>query len=423
MSKSTDEPPLPEEEIPPLVMGTLVFNEDIVRSVVFDEETSTAHFHPRHNVLPVEQPRRRRVTPLEVESHARTSHKAVWRYMLGGALLILMGLSFLVRMANHFSSLSPSSKPVSMKELCSISSLALAWQPTMVVNIGHLNLVSMNNESVVGMQGQSIMQTHSLFTDDIKIQYMDTHVQSLTLTHNGVLVSRQNDHIVMLSNNDHGMWQSTQDYATDAEKFDSNGKCLVLWSLDEIYVFDQQSSAHIAALEDVTSIKMTDNGIHIFVATDEEVHCFKKEKGRWIAQKSIWRRMDHASDGRKVQEVFDKIHTELDVSSDGSLVALCDSTGQVFFFSLFRRRTKKLGGGGKINATRISVSSNGRRAAVALKSGRVLIYERKDDYLNVVGEILSPNVTLMNFQENWLQIVDGENMTLYENKCDSILKD
>lgn len=423
MSKSTDEPPLPEEEIPPLVMGTLVFNEDIVRSVVFDEETSTAHFHPRHNVLPVEQPRRRRVTPLEVESHARTSHKAVLRYMLGGALLILMGLSFLVRMANHFSSLSPSSKPVSMKELCSISSLALAWQPTMVVNIGHLNLVSMNNESVVGMQGQSIMQTHSLFTDDIKIQYMDTHVQSLTLTHNGVLVSRQNDHIVMLSNNDHGMWQSTQDYATDAEKFDSNGKCLVLWSLDEIYVFDQQSSAHIAALEDVTSIKMTDNGIHIFVATDEEVHCFKKEKGRWIAQKSIWRKTDDASDGRKVQEVFDKIHTELDVSSDGSLVALCDSTGQVFFFSLFRRRTKKLGGGGKINATRISVSSNGRRAAVALKSGRVLIYERKDEYLNVVGEILSPNVTLMNFQENWLQIVDGENMTLYENKCDSILKD
>lgn len=33
--------------------------------------------------------------------------------------------------------------------------------------------------------------------------------------------------------------------------------------------------------------------------------------------------------------------------------------------------------------------------------------------MNVVGEILSHNVTLMNFQENRLQIIDGENITLY----------
>ena len=56
-----------------------------------------------------------------------------------------------------------------------------------------------------------------------------------------------------------------------------------------------------------------------------------------------------------------------------------------------------------MNATRISVSSNGRRSDVALNGGRVLIYERKDDGMNVVGEILSHNVTLMNFQENRLQ--------------------
>ena len=405
------------------MLWALVLDEDIVRAVVIDEETSFAQFHHGHEVFPVDQPRRHRVTPLEVESYARKSHKAVRRYIIVGTFLILMGLSFLVTVAIRVSRLHPSLNPVSMKELCSISSSALAWEPAMVVDIGFLYLVSMNNESVVGMQGKSMMQTHSLLTDDIQIQYMDTQVQSLTLTHSGFLLSRQNEHIVMLSNKDDGMWRPTQDYAMVAEKLDSNGKCLVLLFLNDIYVVDQQSSAHIATVEDVTSIKMTEDGIHIFVATDEEVRCFRKDDGRWIAQQSLWQKTDHASDGRKAQEDLDEIHTELDVSADGSLVVLRGSTGQVLFFSFFRRRRKKLGGGGTMHATRISVSSNGRRAAIALTSGRVLIYERKDDNMNVVGEILSPNVTLINFQENRLQIIDGENMTLYENKCDSILQD
>ena len=61
----------------------------------------------------------------------------------------------------------------------------------MVVDIRNLNMVSMNNESVVGIRGLSMTQMHSLLTDDEQIQYMDAPVQFLNLTHNGVLVSRQ----------------------------------------------------------------------------------------------------------------------------------------------------------------------------------------------------------------------------------------
>ena len=55
----------------------------------------------------------------------------------------------------------------------------------------------------------------------------------------------------MLSIHDHGMCQSTQDYAMDAEELDLNGKCLVLWFPTDVYVFDQQPSGDIAILEGV----------------------------------------------------------------------------------------------------------------------------------------------------------------------------
>lgn len=95
----------------------------------------------------------------------------------------------------------------------------------------------------------------------------------------------------------------------------------------------------------MTSIKTTQDGIYIFVATDEEVRCFRKDNDRWIAQQSVWRKMDHASDEREVLEDLDKIHTALDVSADGSLVALCGSTGQVLFFPLLSTKQKEAGRG------------------------------------------------------------------------------
>lgn len=425
MPRSTNEPP--HEEIPPLVVATLVFDEQIVRAVLIDEDVSNSvsnsYLHHRHDIFPEEQPRRHSFTPMEVDSHVRKSKKAGCRYMVFGTLLVVVALSLLVAMVNYFTRYYLSRKMVSMVELCSISSSALKWESIMVVHIGHLDFVSMNNESVVGMQGETVMETHSLVSGREEIQYVDTNVQSFTLTHSGILVSRQNERVVMLKNKN-GVWLTTQEYAMDSEILDSNGTSLVLWFLNDVYVLSQQSQVHVASVEGVTSIKMTQDGIYIFVATEEEVRCFRKDRyERWTAQQSLWRKTDDAGSGREIQENFDETQTELDVSADGSLVSLRRSTGQVLFFTFFRQGMQKLGGGGTMDASHVSVSSNGRRAAVALKSGRVLVYEREDDGMNIVGEILSQNVTLMNFQENRLQIFDGENMTMYENKCDTLLDD
>ena len=423
MSKSTDEPQ--HEEIPPLVVGTRVFDDSIVLGVIIDEEMSTTHLHHRIDAFPAGQPHWRSLAPMEVDFNGRKSRKTVWRCMAFGTALVVMVvvLALLATAATHFSRVYLSMQPVSIIELCSISSSALPWESNMVVSIGHLDFVSMNNESLVGMQGQTMMETHSLVTGRVYVQYEDTNVQSLTLTHAGILVRRENDHVVMLSNKDGEMWRSIHDYTMDATILDSDGKNLVLWLLNDVYVVVEKSLERITSLEGVTSIKMTQDGNYIFVATDAEVQCFRNDDGRWTAQQSLWRKKDDAGYGRKALESHDQTHTELDVSSDGSLVALRGSTLQVLFFTFFRQRRKKLGGGGRMDATHISVSSNGRRAAVALKSGTVLIYEREDYVMNVVGEIQSQNVTLMNFQENRLQIVDGENMTRYENKCDTILND
>jgi hypothetical protein len=58
-----------------------------------------------------------------------------------------------------------------------------------------------------------MMETHSVWTSEIQIQYMDTVIQSLLLTNTGVLLSRQDPHIVMFSDTKDGsdMWRVTRD--------------------------------------------------------------------------------------------------------------------------------------------------------------------------------------------------------------------
>ena len=416
-------------DYPPLVLGIPIFDAETVRTVVFDEELSfpsTSSLGQDELGVATQPPARS--APLEIESAVQNKRKSIRLYMATATVLMLLGLSLLVTAAIYLSSLGHSAHTISIsiRELCSVFPAAQSWEPVRLIQIGQLNPVTMNNETVVGMKGLTMMETHSIFTSDVQIQYMDTVVQSLTLTNAGVLVSRQDPHVVMFSNTNDGneMWRVTQDLDRRASMVDSNGDDVLVWFHKDIYIYSRsgKSQEHITSLEGVTSMKLSNDGNSIFVATDDEILYFRREADRWVAQESLWYKRDSVDDGRETQEQSSQTHTELDVSADGSLLAIRTSTGHVLFYALQRRERQKLGGGGRMDAMQISVSTNGQRVAVATISGTLYLFEKRNDAMEVVAEILTQNASVLKFFENRLQVISGENMTIYENQCDTIIK-
>ena len=109
----------------------------------------------------------------------------------------------------------------------------------MVVEMGDLNLVAMNNETIVGIKGQTMLETRSILSGSFQVQYLED-ITSLTLTQNGVLVvSFQNDHVLMLSKEGEDTWRVTQEIAKTAKLVDSNGEDVVLWTGTDIHLYSQ----------------------------------------------------------------------------------------------------------------------------------------------------------------------------------------
>jgi hypothetical protein len=419
-------------DYPPLVLGIPIFDAETVRTVIFDEELSlpsTSSIGQGQDALTtVSQPPSHTV-PLELASSVHQKRKSIRLYMVTATVLMLLGLSLLVTAAIYLSNLGHSAQTasISIRELCAVSPSAQPWEPVRVIQIGQLDPVTMNNETVVGMKGLTMMETHSIWTSEIQIQYMDTVIQSLLLTNTGVLLSRQDPHIVMFSDTKDGsdMWRVTRDLDHRASMVDSNGDDVLVWFKKDVYLYSRraESREHIASLEGVTSMKISQDGKSIFVATDDEILYFRRKEDRWVTGESLWYNTEKSVDeGRETQELSSQTHTELDVSADGSLLAIRTSTGHLLFYSFQRRGRQKLGGGGKTDATQISVSTNGQRVAVATSSGTVYVYEKRNDVMEVVAEILTQHVLLLKFFENRLQVIDGDNMTIYENQCDTIIK-
>jgi hypothetical protein len=119
MSKSTHQSLQGED--PPLVVGTPIYDEDLVRVVVLDEELSLS----RHceDFLEMEQSCNPSATmsPLEVEPTVRHRRRAIRLYATTGTLLMLLELTFLVTVVVHFSTVrsrSSNAVTVSMRALC-----------------------------------------------------------------------------------------------------------------------------------------------------------------------------------------------------------------------------------------------------------------------------------------------------------------
>lgn len=430
MSKSGHESS--QGDYPPLVMGIPIFDAETVRTVVFDEELSlpstSSIGQGQDGLTPGAQPPTH-TAPLEIASTVQNKRRSIRLYMVSATVLMLLGLSLLVTAVIYLSNLGHSDHTVSIsiRELCSVSPSAQPWEPVRVIQIGQLNPVTMNNETVVGMKGLTMMETHSIWTSEVQIQYIDTVIQSLTLTNSGVLTSRQDPHVVMFSNTYDGndMWRVTRDLDHRASMVESNGNDVLEWFKRDVYVYSRtaESRQHITSLEGVTSMKISQDGNSIFVATDDEILYFRREQDRWVAGESIWYKTEKSvDDGRETMEQSSQTHTELDVSADGSLLAIRTSTGHLLFYAFQRRGRQKLGGGGKTDAIQISVSTNGDRVAVATSSRTLYVYEKRHDAMEVVAEILTQNASLLKFFGNRLQVIDGENMTIYENQCDAIIK-
>ena len=167
MSKSGHESS--QGDYPPLVMGIPIFDEATVRTVVFDEELSlpstSSIGQGQDGLTPGAQPPTH-TAPLEIASTVQNKRRSIRLYMVSATVLMLLGLSLLVTAVIYLSNLGHSAHTVSIsiRELCSVSPSAQPWEPVRVIQIGQLNPVTMNNETVVGMKGLTMMETHSIPT-------------------------------------------------------------------------------------------------------------------------------------------------------------------------------------------------------------------------------------------------------------------
>jgi hypothetical protein len=300
----------------------------------------------------------------------------------------------------------------------------------MVMEMGDLNLVAMNNETIVGLKGQTMLETRSILSGSFQVQYLED-ITSLTLTHNGVLVvSFQNDHVLMLSKEeDEDSWRVTKEIAKRAKLVDSNGEDVVLWTGTDIHLYSQQWLEHITSLQNIASIKLSQDGNHIVMATDDaQLRFFRKENGKWVTQQSIWYKTDMAEDGREIEEeeAGSDRDTEVAVSYDGSVVVIQTSNGHLLLYGLYRHHErKKPGSGGQMDASLVSVFNSGERVAAATRIGTVLVLERKQDGMEVVAEITANgDIRVLNFQEeDQFQVIVGDTMTMYESQCAAFVSD
>jgi hypothetical protein len=451
------------ESSPPMAIATPIAEPE---RVVFDEELSLPCQFLEMEPAPMEVV----VAPFEVDQSMmlQAGHHAVFQrnsfrgYLTAATLLSLVGLALLVTVAIYFTSLEPMySGPsmTSLRELCSSMQLPSSLSPLMSwgliqhIETGNLNLVAINNETIVGVKGQTMLETRTLgfvsWEVPPQVQFYEG-IQTLILAENGILVvSIENDHVYMLSRKGGGsataaaaayggssIWQVVQEFAKPARRLDSNGNEVLLWTGTDVHVFSSNGrqqqghvEQHIASLQSVASLKLSQDGSHIFIAAPGQVRVFRRQQqsGRWVAQESIWlqtRKDESQQDGRE-RKVKEEEEVQLSVSADGSVIAIRRTADMQIF--TFRSTWIRVGGDDGLGmvSSLVTVSNSGERVAIATNHESILVMDKTTgpDSVEAIAEIpIVGEVRALFFpNDDHLEVVVGDTMQIYESPCGSLI--
>lgn len=454
-----------DESDPPMAIATPVYYTE-PEQVIFDEDLSepAEHFLEMEPIHPTVV-----VAPFELEQiiMRQTGTKHVLRrrkfhgYFIAGIVLSFVGVSLLITVALYFAGLQPASSEPSLRELCSSVNFSpsslMDWQPTQMYETGDLNLVAMNNNTIVGVKGQTMLETRTIGYDTEElpqVQYFEG-IRSLIFAKNGILViSISNENVYMLSRKDGSgasTWQVLHEIAKPARQLDSNGREVVLWTGTDVHVFydshkhrqsdnePYRAEQHIASIKSISALKISQDGTYIFVATSSEIRVFRRQtySGRWEAQESIWIQAAKGSAQsqqdrreRKVKE-DSNANVQLSTSADGKVVAILPN-GRVGDLQIFTLRETWIRIGGDDGqhegaSSLVTVSESGERVALTTTIDTVVVLEKisDPDAVQIIAEIpVDGDVRALYFStDNRLQVILPDGMTIYESQCASLMSE
>jgi hypothetical protein len=386
--------------------------EHIVTPVVFDEDPEEKS-QDEDTFLSIEQEISDRNAfqslGFEFSQNTQTYSKCkLWYHWLVFMILVAISGSGIIYMIqyNH-----------SNVENCDLSSSSLLWKPKRVLPIGILNHVTMNGEFLVGIKGETILETHNVQSGEIQVQYVDTTVQSMFLTNTGILLSQQAPLLSLRILDDNSIWRDAQNFMVNASSIaDTNGEYIVIWSNRNITFYNHDSQEMIASIKNVEALKLSENGDFLFVATTQDLLCFHRDMRDWKLQNSI----RFSSDPEfQVSDYFMQLNVQ--TSSDGSLVALWSSSGAIqFYFFHQHGKVEKLLTDSKMNATHVAISQQpGFVVAIATQGREIWILEKVNDIMKLMSQVSSRSVRLLTFSKEQLHVLDSETLTIYESKCDT----
>jgi hypothetical protein len=118
---------------------------------------------------------------------------------------------------------------------------------------------------------------------------------------------------------------------------------------------------------------------------------------------------------------------QLSVSADGSVVAIRRANDlQIFTFRSTWIRVGGDDGHGMISSF-VTVSKSGKRVAIATSNGSILVMDKTTgpDSVETIAKIpVVGDVHALFFpNDDHLEVVVGDNMTIYESQCGSLLSD
>jgi hypothetical protein len=390
--------------------------DQIITPVIFDEDPEDEEeAQDVDSYFRIEQEiRERMLQPLEFDySHnARSFSKCkLWLHLLAFTILFSSLGSGIIRVTQFYRSDG---------RKCGVSLFTFPWKPTRVMHVVQLNHVTMNDEFVVGIRGETMLETHSILSGEIQVQYIDTRVQSMILTATGTLLFQQAPLLSLRVLDDNSIWRDAQEFPINASSIvDTNGEDTVIWSHRNITFYNRESQHIVATIQNVMALKLSLDGNVLFVATTEDLLCFRRDMSNWSVQNSV-----RFSSDPEFQGSENPLQMEIHTSSNGLLVGLWSSNGSILFYFFHQHgKIDRLLIDSKINATHVAISQQNGNVAIATPGGEVWILEKDKDKLIKIGKVSSWSVTLLTFHEEHLQVLDLETLTIYDFKCDTNVKE
>jgi hypothetical protein len=237
------------------------------------------------------------VHPLEIigapiPSEGQRFTRRIWRmYFWTGTAMGLVGVSFLIVVTLYFAHyLQPNNLTV-LRDLdeCLLS------QSHRIDSTSNWNVMSMTNDTVVGLSGSTILETHNVLAETLQVQYFPEVLSLELLPNDRLAMVDQDSHIQFYIRSDVSRaWQRTMtlpEEMGEIQLWDAAGDEMVLWTKNHVLWYWNGTLGQIMANwpnEQVVDVSISSFHHEVYLGLSGELRVMARHKGQWTVRDSLW---------------------------------------------------------------------------------------------------------------------------------------